>query len=70
MGVAPTIDTTVWSVYDAAQADFILEWAAALSNDTSPPLVHSISYGASVACCRCGVARTHEAVPCCGCVCV
>jgi len=35
--------TTFWSI--AGSGDIFLEWIVALSNTTSPPLVHSISYG-------------------------
>eukprot|EP01087_Luapelamoeba_hula_P001899 TRINITY_DN116_c0_g1_i1.p1 TRINITY_DN116_c0_g1~~TRINITY_DN116_c0_g1_i1.p1 ORF type:complete len:570 (+),score=74.79 TRINITY_DN116_c0_g1_i1:169-1878(+) len=42
--IAQNVDTTYWSISTAAQDPF-LDWIVALANISSPPLVHSISYG-------------------------
>jgi subtilase family serine protease len=45
--LAPGAKTTFWSIgaNSSIEIDDILKWAIAMSNDTSPPQVSSISYG-------------------------
>jgi len=45
--LAPGAKTTFWSIgaNSSVEIDDILKWAIAMSNDTSPPQVSSISYG-------------------------
>lgn len=43
LSMSPDSPTTYWSVEQSN--DLFVDWVAAVANDPSPPLVHSISYG-------------------------
>lgn len=46
MAIGSNVETTFWStagLHDGQEP--FLEWISAISNDTSPPLINSVSYG-------------------------